>query len=44
MNENTNQKDIYSLSKEEINKMVSEMTLEEASDLLQKINEVTDNE
>lgn len=36
--------DVKNLSKEEINKLVSEMTLEEASDLLQKLDEVTDND
>jgi hypothetical protein len=36
--------DIKNLSKEEINKLVSEMTLEEASDLLKKLNEVTEND
>ncbi len=41
MNEKT---DIKNLSKEEINKLVSEMTLEEASDLLKKIDEVTEND
>ncbi len=41
MNEKT---DIKNLSKEEINKLVSEMTLEEASDLLKKLDEVTEND
>lgn len=44
MNENTKVENLSSLSQEEINKLVSEMSLEEVSDLLDKIDEVTDND
>ena len=44
MNETNNNKNILSLSKEEIEKIFSQLSLSELEDLLIKLNEVTKND